>query len=45
MKKYQNKIIALVLLGSFALASCSVQYRERHRHHHDDPNARVIIHN
>jgi len=48
MKKYQNRIIALALLGAFAISSCSVQYRERrreHRYHHHDDGTTVIIHN
>jgi hypothetical protein len=46
MKKHQTKIIALVLLGSFALSSCSVQYRERRRaRRHPAVTERVIIHN
>jgi len=35
MKKFTTRIIALVLLASFALTSCSVQYRQRHAHHDD----------
>lgn len=46
MKKYQNRIIALVLLTSFAATSCSVQYRERRRaRRHPVVTERVIIHN
>lgn len=40
MKKYLIKMIALMAVASVLLSSCSVEYRERHRHdrgydHHD----------
>ncbi len=35
MKKYMLRIIALLIFAS-AISSCSVEYREGHRHHHDD---------
>jgi|APCry1669191515_1035360.scaffolds.fasta_scaffold09987_2 hypothetical protein len=37
MKKYFLRIIAVLVFASAVLPSCSVEYRERHRHHdHDD---------
>jgi hypothetical protein len=36
MKKYILRVIALLILASATLPSCSVQYRERHRSHMDD---------
>ncbi len=36
MKKYLIKMMALLVLASFVLSSCSVEYRENHRHHYDD---------
>jgi len=35
MKKYILRIIALIIFAS-AISSCSVEYRESHRSHHDD---------
>ena len=36
MKKHILRVIALLIFAS-AVSSCSVEYRERHRHHdHDD---------
>lgn len=35
MKKYILRIIALLIFAS-AITSCSVEYRERHHHDHDD---------
>ncbi len=34
MKKYMLRIIALLIFAS-AISSCSVEYREGHRHHQD----------
>lgn len=36
MKKYFLRIIAVLLLASAVLPSCSVEYRERHGHHDHD---------
>jgi hypothetical protein len=36
MKKYILRVIALLILASATLPSCSVQYREGHRKHMDD---------
>ena len=39
MKKHILRVIAVLLLASAVLPSCSVEYREHHRHydhdHHD----------
>ncbi|ASU35651.1 hypothetical protein MuYL_3766 [Mucilaginibacter xinganensis] len=40
MKKYILRVIALLLLVSATLPSCSVEYRERHGRHHDNDDHR-----
>jgi hypothetical protein len=35
MKKHIIRLITLLIFAS-AISSCSVEYRERHRHHYDD---------
>lgn len=36
MKKQIVRFIALLIFASVAMSSCSVEYREHHRHHWDD---------
>jgi hypothetical protein len=36
MKKYILRVIALLILASATLPSCSVEYRQRHGHHDGD---------
>ena len=36
MKKQIMRLIALLIFASIAISSCSVEYREEHRHHRDD---------
>ncbi|HTK21526.1 MAG TPA: hypothetical protein VL442_18535 [Mucilaginibacter sp.] len=36
MKKQITRLIALLIFASVAMSSCSVEYREGHRHHRDD---------
>jgi hypothetical protein len=36
MKKYILRVIAVLILASATLTSCSVEYRQRHGHYHDD---------
>jgi hypothetical protein len=36
MKTQIIRLIALLVFASVAMSSCSVQYRERHRHHDND---------
>ena len=36
MKKYILRVIALLILASATLPSCSVEYRQRHAHHDGD---------
>jgi hypothetical protein len=36
MKTQIIRLIALLMFASVALSSCSVEYRERHRHHDDN---------
>lgn len=36
MKKQIVRLIALLIFASVAMSSCSVEYREHHRHHWDD---------
>ncbi|MCR8561682.1 hypothetical protein KXD93_28765 [Mucilaginibacter sp. BJC16-A38] len=38
MKKYILRIVALLILASAVLPSCSVEYRQRHGHHDDHGN-------
>jgi hypothetical protein len=40
MKKHFLKIVTLLIFASVAISSCSVQYRERQRSHHDHNNDR-----
>lgn len=35
MKKQVIRLIALLMFASIAISSCSVEYREGHRHHAD----------
>jgi hypothetical protein len=35
MKKQIMRLIALLVFASVAISSCSIEYRERHGHHHD----------
>ena len=35
MKKQVIRLIALLVFASVAMSSCSVEYREAHRHHND----------
>jgi len=36
MKKYILRVVALLILASATLPSCSVEYRERHGRGHDN---------
>jgi len=36
MKKQIIRLIVLLIFASVAVSSCSVEYREGHRHHWDD---------
>jgi hypothetical protein len=36
MKKFILKMLALLVFASVVLSSCSVEYRNAHRHHDDD---------
>ena len=36
MKKQIVRLIALLIFASMAISSCSIEYREEHRHHRDD---------
>lgn len=36
MKTLMIRLIALLIFASVAVSSCSVEYREGHRHHMDD---------
>ncbi|MCO5951126.1 hypothetical protein [Mucilaginibacter flavidus] len=40
MKKYILGVVALLILASATLPSCSVEYRERHGRGHDNGNGR-----
>lgn len=36
MKKNVIRLIALLIFASATITSCSVEYREGHRHHYDN---------
>jgi hypothetical protein len=48
MKTQIYRSIALLILAAMGFTSCSAEYRERRRHHHEQPvrvHERVVIQN
>ncbi|XHR92346.1 hypothetical protein ACFJIV_18495 [Mucilaginibacter sp. UC70_90] len=48
MKTTVSRSISLLILAAMGFTSCSAEYRERHRRHHEERvrvHERVVIHN